>query len=72
MTIKTTILSPRSKYIILLMYFFAIFMSTGCDIGSSVNPCPATSACGCSGHNKSSCEFDSCCKWTVGQGCDCS
>jgi len=46
-------------------------MSTGCYTESS-SLCPNTAACGCSGHSKSVCESDFCCKWTVGKGCDCS
>lgn len=71
MTIKTTISPLKFKSLISLMYIFALFIPTGCDI-SSVSPCPTTAACGCSGHNKSSCEFDSCCRWFVGDGCDCN
>lgn len=39
--------------------------------GNSVTICSTTSSCGCSGHNKSPCEADPCCKWTVGSGCGC-
>ena len=39
--------------------------------GNSVKTCATTSACGCSGYNKSPCEADPCCKWTVGDGCGC-
>lgn len=38
----------------------------------STSDCPTTSNCGCSGHNKSPCEQDPCCKWVVGSGCECS
>ena len=39
--------------------------------GSSNSGCPTTSNCGCSGLNKSPCESNSCCKWVVGDGCEC-
>jgi hypothetical protein len=39
--------------------------------GNSVTTCSNTSACGCSGKNKSPCEADPCCKWVVGDGCGC-
>lgn len=63
------------KYLILT--FLLTVSLTSCEIegtsGSSggISGCPTTSACGCSGHNKSDCEDDSCSKWTVGEGCDC-
>ncbi len=40
--------------------------------GNSVKTCASTSKCGCSGKNKSPCEADPCCRWTVGSGCGCS
>ena len=39
--------------------------------GNSIKTCASTSACGCSGKNKSPCEADSCCRWVVGDGCNC-
>lgn len=39
---------------------------------STSKDCPTTSNCGCSNKNKSSCESDSCCKWVVGDGCQCA
>lgn len=45
---------------------------TACEeLGNSVTNCPQTSNCGCSGKNKSPCEADPCCKWVVGEGCEC-
>lgn len=40
--------------------------------GNSVKTCDSTSKCGCSNKNKSPCESDPCCKWVVGEGCDCA
>lgn len=42
------------------------------ESGNSVKTCESTSQCGCSGKNKSPCETDPCCKWVVGEGCECS
>lgn len=39
--------------------------------GGSSSVCPTTAACGCSGKNKSPCQADPCCRWTVGSGCGC-
>lgn len=44
--------------------------------GNDVTPKPTTSCattanCGCSGKNKSPCQNDPCCKWIVGDGCQC-
>ncbi len=33
--------------------------------------CPTTANCGCSGKNKTPCQNDPCCKWVVGEGCEC-
>ncbi len=62
------------KKVIGLVFTMMLFFSCEIeDVGGSgsVNGCPTTAACGCSGHNKSECENDICCKWTVGEGCDC-
>ena len=45
--------------------------SSGSNSGGSNNGCPTTSSCGCSGLNKTPCEQNYCCKWTVGSGCGC-
>lgn len=47
--------------------------SSGSGGGSSggTGGCPTTSSCGCSGLNKTPCESNYCCKWTVGSGCGC-
>jgi len=49
--------------------------SSGSGSGSSGSGssggCPTTSACGCSGKNKTPCQNDPCCKWTTGKGCGC-
>ncbi len=37
----------------------------------SKNDCPNTSNCGCSGKTKANCPNDPCCKWVVGDGCNC-
>jgi len=39
--------------------------------GNSVTICPPTSNCGCSGLNMSPCEASVCCRWVVGDGCNC-
>ncbi len=39
--------------------------------GNSVKTCASTSQCGCSGKNKSPCQSDPCCRWIVGEGCEC-
>jgi len=39
--------------------------------GNEVSDCGNTSNCGCSNLNKSPCEANNCCKWTVGEGCGC-
>lgn len=41
------------------------------ELGNSVTICPTTENCGCSGKNKSPCQADPCCKWVVGEGCEC-
>lgn len=41
------------------------------ELGNSVTICPTTSNCGCSGKNKAPCQADLCCKWVVGEGCEC-
>ncbi|GAA3521021.1 hypothetical protein GCM10022393_39190 [Aquimarina addita] len=40
--------------------------------GNSVKTCASTSNCGCSNKPKAECEGDPCCKWVVGEGCECS
>lgn len=40
--------------------------------GNSIKNCATTSNCGCSNKNKSPCEADPCCRWVVGEGCECS
>jgi len=60
------------------IFIYLVIILSSC-IGEDSDPvlpggnggCPTTSACGCSGYNKSDCETHSCCKWTVGQGCGC-
>ncbi len=47
------------------------YQNGGSGGGGNGGGCPNTSACGCSGHNKSPCQADPCCRWTVGQGCGC-
>ena len=39
--------------------------------GNSITNCQNTSNCGCSGLNKSPCQASVCCKWIVGDGCEC-
>jgi hypothetical protein len=39
--------------------------------GNSVKICTTTSNCGCSNKTKAECEADPCCKWVVGDGCNC-
>ncbi|WP_164721470.1 DUF4236 domain-containing protein [Maribacter sp. MJ134] len=39
--------------------------------GNSVKNCATTSNCGCSNKNKSPCQADPCCRWVVGEGCEC-
>ena len=63
------------KNLIIILFLFSI-SSCGIDEdvgGTSVggSSCPTTSSCGCSGHNKSDCQRDICCKWVVGKGCNC-
>jgi len=41
------------------------------EAGNSVTICPPTSNCGCSGLNMSPCEASVCCRWVVGDGCNC-
>ena len=55
----------------LLLFSFLIISFSSCEIQSTTSGCPTTAACGCSQHNKSECESDPCCKWTVGEGGDC-
>lgn len=55
----------------LLLLAFSLTTFISCSKDSTPN-CPTTAACGCSNKNKSECETDPCCKWTVGQGCDCA
>ncbi|HHG86336.1 MAG TPA: hypothetical protein ENJ82_16415 [Bacteroidetes bacterium] len=40
--------------------------------GGGGSGCPTTANCGCSGHNKSQCQADPCCRWVVGSGCKCA
>tara|TARA_B100000508_G_C11465074_1_gene281290 strand:+ start:1358 stop:1669 length:312 start_codon:yes stop_codon:yes gene_type:complete len=42
-----------------------------CEHLPNSTSCPTTAKCGCSGHNKTECDGDPCCKWTTGQGCGC-
>ena len=51
--------------------YYQDISSGGGSNGGGGTACPTTSACGCSGKNKSACQGDSCCKWTTGQGCGC-
>lgn len=39
--------------------------------GNSVKDCATTSNCGCSNKNKIPCQADPCCRWIVGEGCEC-
>ena len=39
--------------------------------GNSVTSCPGTANCGCSNKTKAECENDPCCRWIVGEGCNC-
>lgn len=48
------------------------YNSLNTNSGGGTNGCPSTSNCGCSGKNKAPCEADPCCKWVVGDGCECS
>jgi|GEM_PF-4319256 len=59
------------KYIIFSILLIGSLASCEIEETSGPSGCPTTAACGCSDHNKSDCEDDSCCRWTVGEGCDC-
>lgn len=60
------------RQFIFWLTFFS-FTVIGCSSNNDpVAPsCPKTANCGCSGKNKANCPNDPCCKWVVGDGCNC-
>lgn len=64
----------NNKWIPLIPIVAFAIMVTFCkkEEDKKSNPCPTTSACGCSAKTKAECDAATdCCKWITGQGCDC-